>query len=141
MTLADIRLGLRAFLLADAGIVAIVTDRVFPIVLRQGEINPSIVYTRISGRSGHWMQGPDGLAVPRFQIDCWSQAATISNNLANLVKERIDGHRGEMPYGTGSPQDFVTVQGVFFTDEREDYDTDSKLYRVSRDYLIWFREF
>lgn len=141
MTLADIRLGLRAFLLADAAILALVADRVFPIVLKPGETQTSIVYIRISGQGDHWMQGSSGLARPRYQIDCWAQTPGAANALANLVKERLDGYRGPMPYGSNSPQDFVTVQGVFFTDEREDYDPANKMYRVGRDYFIWHREF
>ena len=141
MTLTDIRLGLRAFLLADAPIAAIVVDRVDPIQLAAGEKRTSIIYTRISGQGDHFMQGPTGLARPRYQIDCWAQTAGAATALANLVKERLDGYRGPMPYGSNSPQDFVTVQGVFFTDEREDYNAENNLYRVSRDYFIWHREF
>ena len=141
MTLADIRLGLRAFLLADSAIAAIVVDRVYPINLDQGIKHTSIVYSRQSGLPDHWMQGPSGLTRPRYQIDCWSMATAEASALADLVKERLDGYRGPMPYGTNSPQNSVEVQAVFFADEREGYDTDSKLYRVSRDYFIWFREF
>lgn len=141
MTLADIRLGLREFLLDDAAILAAVDDRVFPTVLKQGEVRSSIVYTRVSGQGDHWMHGPTGLNRPRFQIDCWSLTPAIANTLSNLVKERLDGYRGPMPYGSNSPQDFVTVQGVFFTDEREDFDAATKLFRVSRDFFIWHREF
>ncbi len=140
MTLADIRLGLREFLLDDGAIAAVVTDRVFPIVLKQGEQRASIVYQRISGQGDHTLQQPTWLARPRYQIDCWSLVSGEANSLANLVKERIDGFRGEMPYGLNSPQAFVTVLGVFFTDEREDFDPPTKLYRVSRDYFIWHRE-
>lgn len=141
MTLADIRLGLRAFLLADTPILALVPDRVFPIVMPPGVTATSIVYSRISGQGDHWMQGPSGLARPRYQIDCWSLTPGNASALANLVKERLDGYRGPMPYGSNSPQEFVTVLGVFFTDEREDFDPANKMYRVSRDYFIWHREF
>lgn len=141
MTLSDIRLGLRAFLLADAAILALVMDRVFPIVLKPGETQTSIVYVRISGQGDHTLAAASGLARPRYQIDCWSLTPGAANALANLVKERLDGYRGLMPYGSNSPQDFVTVQGVFFTDEREDFDPANKMYRVSRDYFIWHREF
>lgn len=141
MTLADIRLGLRAFLLSDAAIAATVGDRIYPNVLEQGIKHTSIVYSRISGLGDHWMQGPTGLNRPRYQIDCWSLAPGDASALADLVKEHLDGYRGPMPYGTNSPQDFITVQGVFFTDERDDFDTESQMFRMSRDYFIWFREF
>jgi hypothetical protein len=40
----------------------------------------------------------------------------------------------------GSPEELVQVQGIFFDTEREDYQADIELYRISRDYLIWFEE-
>ena len=149
MTVADLRPGLVAYLYADAGIYAAVEgsitranggERIFPVKLDQGVKKTSIVYSRISGLGDHTMQGPSGLARPRIQIDCWAPTANAAALLADLVKNRIDGFRGSMPYGSNSPQDTITVQGVFFDSERDDYDEIAKLYRVSRDYLIWFEE-
>jgi hypothetical protein len=128
----DIRPALRAFLLADAAIAAIVAARVYPVVLPQGERGPSIVYTRVSGAGDHHMQGASGLARVRMQIDVWASTPDLAAPLANLVKERIDGYRG--------PMGAVPVQGVFFADEREDYQPDIDMHRMSRDYLIWYDE-
>jgi len=145
MTLADIRVGLRAYLLDDAAIAALITPasgpaRIYPITLLQGQTQPSIVYTRISGQGDHHMQGASGLARPRIQIDCWSQSADTATTLANLVKERIDGYRGSILWGEDSPEEAIVVQGIFFDSEREDWDQESGLYRVSRDYLVWHEE-
>jgi hypothetical protein len=130
---ADLRPGLRAFLLADSGIsAAIGGQRIFPVTLPQGENRPSVVYTRISGVGDHHMQGASGLARPRYQIDAYAQLADDANALADLVKARLDGYRG--------PMGAVTVQGAFFETERDDYQPDAKLYRASRDYFIWFEE-
>ena len=46
--------------------------------------------------------------------------------------DRLDGFRGLMG-GVG-------VRGVFFESERDDYHDGPKLFRVSRDYMIWFAE-
>jgi hypothetical protein len=143
MSLADIRLGLVAFLLADASISASVQSTahdlgVYPIRLPQGRVKPSIVYSRISGVGDHHNEGPTGLARPRIQIDAWAQKADQASILADQVKARIDGFKGSMVYGNAGAE--VIVQGVFFDSEREDYDDGAKLYRASRDYLIWFEE-
>jgi hypothetical protein len=141
MTLADVRPGLRAYLLADSGISALVGGaRIYAVHLPQGETQASIVFSRISGLGDHHMQGPSGLARPRLQIDCWAASIDAAFALSNMVKERIDGFRGDMPYGANSPQDLITVRGVFFDSEREDYDDTAKLYRASCDYFIWFLE-
>lgn len=131
--IADIRPALRAFLLADSAIAtAIGGARIFPVRLPQGERGVSIVYSRISGFGDQHMAGPSGLSRPRFQIDAWAANQDDAATLANLIKDRIDGYRGLM--------DTVPVQGVFFVDEREDYQQDIDMHRMSRDYLIWYAE-
>ena len=45
-----------------------------------------------------------------------------------------------MPYGTASPQLYADVLGVFYTDERDAFENESIMYRVSRDYTIWYRD-
>jgi hypothetical protein len=140
MTLKDIRLGLVEFLLDDATIAATVGDRVFPVTFDQGKKDPSIVYTRISGQGDHTMQGASLIARPRYQIDAYATTPGAATDLANLIKERLDGYQGAMPYGSSSPQDEIDVMGVFFVDEREGYESEAGMYRVSRDYFIWHRE-
>lgn len=136
----DIRPALRAFLLADASISALVTtggiSRVYPVKIPQGVKAACIVYSRISGTGIYHMGGDSGLAMPRFQIDAWGLTGDAATTLANLIKDRLSGFRGVM--GTGPIA--VTVQGVFLLDEREDYDDTPKLHRMSRDYAIDFEE-
>lgn len=141
MTLADVRVGLRAYLLADGAISSAVGGaRIYPIKLPQGQTLASIVYTRISGQGDHHMQGPSGLSRPRIQIDCYSLSLDTAAALANLVKERIDGFRGAMLWGENSPAEAIQVQGIFFDSERETYDAVTNLYGVSRDYFVWYEE-
>lgn len=145
MTFADLRAGLRAYLIADPAIAAVVgsdaaTARVYPVQLPQGQTQPSIVYQRVTGQGDHHMQGASGLSRPRLQIDCWAQDADTAATLADLVKERIDGFRGELHYGESSPSDVVAVQGVFFDNEADDYDPAAELYRTRGDYFVWFEE-
>ncbi len=148
MTLADVRVGLRAYLIADATIAALIDSgisdpiryRIFPLKLPQGEVRTSIVYTRISGQGDHHMQGPSGLSRPRLQIDCWAQSGDAADQLSRLVKERIDGFQGSILWGENSPEEAVVVRGIFFESEREDYDDVAKLHRSSKDYFVWFAE-
>lgn len=136
----DIRPALRAFLLGDTAIAAAVGGadgaRVYPVKLPQGTKAASIVYSRISARPDHTMAGPSGLARPRLQIDVWAPTANAATSLADLVKARLDGFAGLM----GSGDDTVAVQGVFFADEREDFDDNAVLHRASKDYFFNFEE-
>lgn len=133
MTLVDLRPGLRTYLLADGAISSAVGgERVYSLVLPQGQKLPSIVYSKISNIGDHHMQGPSGLARPRMQIDCYALTQDAAVELAQMVKERMDGFQGDM--------DTVNVLGVFFDLDRDLYDDPSGLFRVSQDYLVWFRE-
>ena|SRR4026207_1493356 len=132
MPLSDIRPALRSFLLADVNISAVVADRVFPLVLPQGQTQPSIVYSRISGIGDHTTSGPSGLARPRFQIDAYAQSADDADALALMIKSALDGFAGLM--GT------ITVQGVFYETERDDFYPEINMHRASRDYFIFFEE-
>lgn len=128
----DLRPELRSFLLADPSIAAVVVNRVYPGQMPQGVSATSIVYTRISGGGDYHMQGLSGFARHRYQIDAWALKADSAASLADLIRDRIDGYRGAM----GA----VTVHGIFFQDQREDYDEEAKLHRTGRDYFIDFAE-
>lgn len=141
MTLADVRVGLRAYLLGDGTISTTVGgNRIYPIKLPQGITAPSIVYTRISGQGDHHMQGASGLARTRMQIDCYALSADAAVSLANLVKERIDGFAGNVLWGDASPEEAIQIKGIFFDTERETFDAVTNLYGVSRDYFVWYGE-
>jgi len=141
VTVKDIRPALRALLLADTAISAAVGgSRIYPVLLPQGQRLPSIVYHRVSGIGDHHMQGPSGLNQPRIQIDCWAQSQDAAVSLADLVKSKLDGFAGTVLWGSSSPQNETVIQGAFYDTEFEDYDDVAKLYRVSRDYLVWYEE-
>ena len=133
----DLRPALRAFLLADTAIAAVVAVRIFPSVLPQGVSATSLVYHRVSGFGDHHMEGPSGYAVGRWQIAAWSESLDTAEALANLVKYRLDGYRG----GMGSGGQAVKVQGAFYeSDNPPAYDAARRLYSVGRDYMIHVAE-
>lgn len=140
MTLADSRLALRARLLGDSAIAAIISTRIYPGKMPQGVVDTSIVYNRVSGLGDVHSGGPSGLARPRFQVDCWSASADTAAALAQLVKDRLDGFSGAVAWDDSSPGNSITVQGVFFDTERDAYDDAIKMYGVSQDYLVWLEE-
>lgn len=135
----DIRTALRGFVLADTTVASIVGTRMFPRVLPQGVRDPAIVYNRVSMLGDHHMQGASGLVEVRMQIDAWAETADDAYELAVAVKQRIDGYRGEMQ-SVASPPEVVFVQGVFFANARDDYDSNRQLYRESWDYMLHYGE-
>jgi hypothetical protein len=144
MALADIRPALRAYLLADATISSAVGGtRIHPVVLPQGSATPKVpalVHNVISEITDHHTQGASGLVMVRIQVDSYALTTDAADALARAVKERLDGFAGVMTYGSASPQDSVTVQGIFADTARTDYQDETKFFRASRDFLVWLEE-
>jgi hypothetical protein len=132
----DLRPELRTFLLADATIsTAVAGSRVHPVILPQGTNGPAVpalVYNTISEITDHVTTGASGLVMVRLQLDAYAATPNEADALARAVKDRIDGYRGVM----GA----VAVQGVFAENARTDYQSDSKLFRSGRDFVVWYAE-
>src|SRR5262245_27282194 len=133
----DIRTALRTILLADPAVNTLVGgQRVHPIMMPQGQTDPSVVYSRITEDSDYHMQSGSGLGTVRMQVDSWAQRQEQTNQLAGAVFDCLSGYRGDVNTGT----EVVEVQGVFLGNGREDYDPVAKMFRMGRDYLMWYRE-
>lgn len=132
--------GLRALLLSNGSISTLVGgDRIYPDNLKQGEIRDSLVYNLISEFETYKMEGPSTLVQSRIQWDAWSRSRDSARLLADLVKEQLGGFAGRINVaGLNSPNDFVSVRGIFLTTGRSGYDNEAQLYLMSRDYFIWY---
>jgi Protein of unknown function (DUF3168) len=127
----DIRLALRTYLLADPTISGLVGGvRIHHVRLPQDQVEPSVVYTRISEVGDYNMVRDSGLGQVRVQLDSWAQNSDAANELSNAVYDRITGARDTMSS--------IIVKGIFMAGGRDDYDEVSQLYRASRDYIVWY---
>jgi hypothetical protein len=129
---------LRTYLIAAESpanaVQALISTRMYPVVLPQNVTFPAASYTTISAVRGHTMQGPDNLPAQRVQIDAWALTYAQARALADAIRERIDGFRDAM----GS----TAVQGIFFDTERHLHETDDSthIFRISQDFICWFEE-
>lgn len=127
----DIRPALRTFLLDDPTINALVGGmRVHHLRLPQDQVDPSVVYLKVSETGDYHLAGDSGLSQMRMQIDAWAQSVDTAVQLANAVYDRLSGERGMLTD--------VDVRGTFLLSGRDDYDEVNRLYRISRDYNIWY---
>lgn len=85
---------LRALLLADAAIAALVGRRVDWTSRPQGNALPAIVLHLIDGAEGYTLQGRDGLFRGRVQVDCWGDTARQAKMTARAVIGLLAGYRG-----------------------------------------------
>lgn len=125
---------LRTFLLASAGLTALVGTRIHWVRSPQGSASPRIVLYVISGLRDMRMDGPTGLIASRVQVDCIGASYGSAKAVARAVEARLSGYTG-----TASG---IVFQGCFLIGERDDFedaDTPDKLFRTSLDFNIWHK--
>lgn len=115
---------LRALLVSDSGVAAIVGDgaspetfRIYPDELLQKQTLDSLVYRLIHGSRDYAHDGPSGFNTSRFQIDCWSKTRKGSITLANAVEKLLSGYTGNV--GLTSFQ-HVTLDHEYNADDRDE---------------------
>jgi len=128
----DIRPALRTFLLDDAAVSALVGgERIYVVRLPQNKVEPSLVFFMVTEFADYRMNGDSGLIHARMQFDAWAQNADASSELARAVYDRLSGAVDLM---SG-----IDVCGIFAQTGREDYDNEAKMFRTSRDFMVWYR--
>jgi hypothetical protein len=127
--------GIFAYLKATAGITALVSSRIYPLVLPQEPTLPALVVTRISTPRivSHDTSGATGdLISPRYQFDAWGTSQAATKAIADALRAALNGKTG----AAGG----ITLRAALSEDEAHDYDPETGLYRIRSDYFIWYEE-
>ena len=103
----------------NAPVAALVGTRIRAMRLKQGDTFPALVYSRISTAAENDLDGHAGLDNCRFQVDCYSEGFTEARTLAAAVKTAMNA-AGHLQAG-----------------DRDIYDDDLSLHRVTLDFSIW----
>lgn len=112
---------LRTYLIAHADIFPLVGSRVYPMLLPQNPTLPAITYQRVSGPKVQSLKGINALSHPRIQFDCWAATYTAVKGLAEKLISALNDYSGVIFYG-----------------DRDMYEQDVEVYRVSIDIAIWY---
>src|SRR5262245_59747961 len=131
----DIRPALRTFLLNDPTVNGLVGGyRIHKARLPQDQVEPSVVYIKVSETGDYHLAGDSGLGQVRMQIDSWAQNSDAATELANAVYDRLTGARDTVDFDS----QFINLRGVFLANGRDDYDEITQLFRASRDFILWY---
>jgi hypothetical protein len=140
--MADLGEAIRGFLAADAGVLALVSSRIFPDVLPQGysvATGGALTYTIIDTTHDHMINGLAGIA--RSRIEFAAFAATRAG--ANLIAEEVrnSGLAGTMGLVGGVYIESVMLDdGIQTLDERPTDGSQQHRYLTVFDYLIAYQE-
>jgi hypothetical protein len=134
---ADIDKALVHKVMNNAGVIAVIGTRFYPVALPQIATFPAAIYQEIPGTLIKLHSEPTQLPRSRFQITCWGINFSDVVAADKAIKATIDGKREN--WGTGS---FVTSvhECTAETTPRDDRDSGTGLYWRSRDYFIRWKE-
>ena len=138
MATLTIEEGLVAGLKATAGITTLVSTRVYNLRIPQNSTLPCITIARVSTPRvhAHDSSGSAGTAYPRMQIDAWATTQKAAKQIADAVRTYLNGLKATITSGADS----VVVQSALIDQESPEFDTESELYRVRSDYIVWHVE-
>lgn len=121
---------LYTYITADVTVSGLIGTRLYPLDLPQQPTAPCVTYHRVSTVPLYALDGDADVDTVRIQIDSYDDTVLGAKTLADAIRARIGGFRGDMS-GT-------TVQAVFLDSEQDFGDPTTDLYRVSQDYLITY---
>ena len=123
---------LRELLLADAGVVALVVDRVGPAPLRGPEepvpTLPAITYQRMGSTRPRHFSGRSHPTATRMQVDCWA----LNHDTAEIV---FDAVRLALDMMASAAHDIQLMEIVDGSDQFLP-EPEVKLARFTADYMI-----
>ena len=124
----------RAVLLSDTDVAAIVSARIYPVVLPQNPTLPAVTYQRISLVSPVTLDAAIGPERIRLQVDCWALTWGAVRALASAVKTALHGFSGIV---SGKQ----ALNGVFLDSEADIFEPEvgpggEGIYRVTSDYFV-----
>lgn len=111
--------------LASGGVAALVSARVYPVLLPQTPTYPAISYQRISNSGTN---GSTALRESRWQVNCWAATYAGAVSLSEAVKAAMEEHT-----------DVSQTPGIKYSrivNEFDDYDPDTEIYRVILDVML-----
>lgn len=117
------------------GIRELVANRIYPLLVRQGSPNPSIVYQRIANPSVHAMGTDIKIRQPKYQISIWADSYGEVMVLSEQVELALRDFSGLMGGSNG-----VGVQRVFYEGEISGSEPETKEYRNILEFVIWYEE-
>ena len=122
----DFEIVLLRTLREDAGLSALVGNKVFALVIPQGTKLPCITFQRIGGMPANTLSGHSGLEESDLQIDGWARDYDEAKAIAKAVRAAMP------PSGPRFSAHLIEDQDL--------YEDGTNYFRVNMEFKVWFLE-
>lgn len=120
---------LASHLVDDAQLSALVSGRVYYVAAPQEVARPYVVYQRVTAQRMQALDGPCGVARVRIQVTAWADDPAAARDVANAVRESLDGLTGADGIGAAR-----------IDSEVEDYNPETARFGRALDVIILHQE-
>lgn len=122
----DFEIVLLRTLREDAGLSALVGNKVFALVIPQGTKLPCITFQRIGGMPANTLSGHSGLEEIDLQINVWARDYDEAKAIAKAVRAAMP------PSGPRFSAHLIEDQDL--------YEDGTNYFRVNMEFKVWFLE-
>lgn len=135
--MSTINEALYGYLSANAGIVALINDRIYPEIADAGAPLPYIVYTQINKNSVHSSEGSAGLAFRRIQFSIWATTTSERQSIAEALRDAFDGLRATL---SGVDVRSVLLQNEFSVTDNAEDGSEAPIFGTHQEYVVCHKE-
>jgi hypothetical protein len=140
--MADLGEAIRGFLIADAGVLALTSTRIYPDALPQGyavSTGGALTYETISTVHDHMINGLAGIARSRIEFTAFASTRAAANAIAEEVRNSgLAGTTGLV--GGVFIESVMIADGIQTTTEMTTDGSQQLRYLTIFDYLIAYQE-
>lgn len=122
--------GIQQRLIADSNVSSLISTRVYPLILPDESVLPSVTYQRISTVRDYATTGPVSLSRIRLQIDTWSLTYAAAKQVDMAIRASLESFSGTLPDGT-------VVSEIQVDSSQDLYESSARYYRVSTDFIVY----
>jgi hypothetical protein len=131
----DVGISINAYLLSQAEVRAIASDRGWPDVLEEKCLYPAYTWETVSDVPSHHMGGVSGLRQARVQITSYAETRAVANQLDEAILAKLDMQQATLG---GTPVRTIQAEDRISGADQPIDGGNKWRYSVSRDYMIWY---
>ncbi len=120
-----------------SGVVSLVADRVYPVVLPQSPTYPCVTYRRTGSDRSHGPHADHGYARVDIEVVIYDNTYTGVKTIAEQVRLALSRYGSSE---AGSDIGGVTVYDIYMERDQDAYDPDLDIYQVQNTFTVHYQE-
>jgi hypothetical protein len=126
-------LAISGLLTQSAGLKAIVAARIYPDVMPETPVYPSVTFQRMSGSSERGSTSDPPLKSAVYQVSAWAKNRPAASEIAAQIRGALDRKRKVIIDG-------VQVDDCFYQDDIDLFDFETRTYFTHLTFKIFYRD-